>query len=641
MAISINGCFLLKKAENPIKNQPIIEQNQNISIQNNNSFFHPTSKLLKTYYIPFTSRVTNVYHGQLPEGLSDKVDNFEETHQNALFLGEGLFSKAYKLNGTNYVIKESLSTPAAKRVNGTFSQEASMLSSLPSSLKNTQKLVANVKTEKGNHYLLSTLVEGEKPEPPASLWKLSHFNSLFNNLFALDEANIYHGDLNRGNCLIDNKGNVNLLDYQYAEKFNINDSTANDSKFKFPAFMMPSNAQMFEMANLPFYITNLATTNQRNNIKDCFKTYLNSKSNYCGERAELLRYSKGNKDSIRYEQLQEYYYKNPSDDMINLQAEKLQVLYAFRQAFSMTDKNNALETNIISAVPCYLYTAACAKKFVDSAEKLKNRNTNDKKLNEFLDFEIKYGEYWKSKMLRELSGEDIHPSEEYGTFKWVVRNAKLDPHWKGGKVDPDDDLSQRFKTSSTKDFDTIKDVAVLITGKNNLKSKDSYTWGLYGVKEPIYNLDQKIREGAKNQVPNNSSYNRGIAKVNILKNNFIGSFNETFNALDQQRIIACVPASIRALHNAALLKKEADTLYEKSSSSPVYNYARMQKELADNAFNTLSELTPQLYKRAIDAIKGNDKNLEEALYYEKLNEFDMKNCPQYNTNKPLIFKNDL
>ena len=591
--------------------------------------------------VSFKSKVVQVLKGNISESLKDKVDVFEETHSNAQLLGSGLFARAYKFNDEDIVIKESMQTPEAKKANQNFEPEANALYKLPEDMGNTQKLIANVRTAKGNYYLLTTLIQGTKPVYPQTPWNIMHFQSLFRTLYLLDKSGIYHGDLNRGNCLITADNQANLLDYQWSESFDIRYQNYNDKKLKTPSFTTPSNAQMFEMANLPFYLANLINANKSSEAKQVFTNYLKAKSVYCKNRSNLLRMNNAPRESVEYESLQAELLSNPSKDVVKINALKLQVLYAFRQVFTITDKNNTENKhNIITTVPCYLYTAACAKKMEDSARKLKD-NSSDTKFRKLMDYEIQFAQYWKNKMMDELSGKEISSDGEYGAFKWILRNAKLDPHWKGNSIDPEDDLSFKFKNSARLQFGKIDDVAAVLTGDNLTKPKDSYVYGILDVKDDFYAIDNYIKN-ATNMKPNTNKYKNEILELKSLRENFIESFNKAFHATDQNRLIASIPAAIKALYNASLLKKEADKLYAKAGwlGSESY-YATKQKELADNACIHLENIAKKLYDRAVDAINGNSSYIEECIYYEQLNDFDVRDCPKYKQRKPLKFRNDL
>ena len=566
--------------------------------------------------INFSSKVKRVLLGNIDEKMKEKVDSFEETHENAKLLGQGLFAQAYLFPDSNIVIKESIPSEQARIANGNFLSEAINLSRLPEQLTNTQRLVADVETEKGNYYLLSTLVEGKKPDFSTVFWDKSSFKSLFSNMLELDKAGILHGDLNRGNCLLDN-GTVNLIDYQWADTFDIDNPDENDNKFKFPDFMMPANSQMFEMANLPYYFSRLNEDNPEFSLTDLFKTYLNEKSQYCKNRANYLRGNGASSEMIEYEQLQAKFLNNPTDEIVKLEAMKLQLLYAFRQSFSMVDKNNAGKHNIISSVSSYLYTALCGKSLANMAEQLKE-NSTDVQFRKFMDYEKRVGEYWKNKIIDELSGSKLSADGEYGTFKWVVRNAQLNPHWKNGKVDIDDDISDKFQSSMNKEFGSVNDISSVLSDKQT-ELKQGTLQISDDTKKKFDKANEVIGEFANKLPPRTVLYARNVRALNILSKNFTNSFYDSYYAMQQKDVLSCMSASIKALYNASVLKKEADNFYIKVDKS-LEPYAKEQMSLSGYSIHALYHIIQNLYKDIMEKIEEDDKDIN----YTNLNEFNVK-----------------
>jgi hypothetical protein len=446
----------------------------------------------------FTSKVAKIYNGQLPTGLDDKIDEFEETHDNAQKLGSGLFASAYLFNGTNYVIKESLPDEYSIRQNQDFFPESKALNLLPKDFKNSQQLVAHVQTEKDNYYLISTFVNGKARKYPEYPWNKTSFTELFKTLYTLDSYKIYHNDVNQSNCLVDDKNEVNMIDYQFAMEFSPFDSKNKDF-FKTPKFMMPANAQMFEMASLPWYLRSMNKTAPKSEVRNTFKTYLDAKSMYARRRAMYL-ISTGfseNTDAIEYEMLQSKYFKNPSDDIINLEAKKLQLMYSYRKTFSLTDPNSKPDKNVVLALPSYIATATAAKDLILQAKQMQNK-TSDKNLKKFLDYEIKFGEFWRKTMLEELG------TNSYGrTWSWIDRNVKLNPKHLTKRdltlncdeyidveidlpeTDPLDDISGRIDASEKYPFASIKNIAGMITENNEHKK--------------IYNINKDTRPEVQNK----------------------------------------------------------------------------------------------------------------------------------------------
>ena len=180
---------------------------------------------IRSYYnnINFTSKVKKVINGNVPESVQEQIDIFEETDcANAEKLGEGLFAEAYRINGTDIVIKRSKPKNATS-INGDFSQEAHALMNIPKDFQHAQRLIGNVETEYENFYLISTFMEGKIPDGDKIKWDRRSLSSILTSLAQLDTARVFHGDVSRCNCLITEDGEVNLLDFQYCDKFRLDD----------------------------------------------------------------------------------------------------------------------------------------------------------------------------------------------------------------------------------------------------------------------------------------------------------------------------------------------------------------------------------------------------------------------------------
>ena len=450
------------------------------------------SPITQNRFFNFGSKIKNVISGEVTEELAQKVDDFEETHKNAKMLGSGLFATAYILNGTNCVIKESLPTKLAKKQNDNFYPEAAALSRIPPSVVNTQKLIAHVLTQKGNFYLLSTFAEGAPASYPKHPWNKNSFDGLFETLFSLDKAGIYHNDINEANCLIDKNHKASTIDYQFARRFS-NVDMDNYRRLKTPRIMAPANAQMFEMASLPWYIKSMSKTAPKKEVRNLFKSYLESKSQYAKQRALYLRQDPNCKEKARYELLQAKYLENPTDEMIDLQAKKLQIMYSFRKTFSITDPNNNQDKNIASAIQSYIYTIAAAKDMENYANYLASK-TYDLNLKEFLALEATFARFWCETMEADLGLEYSD-----GVYPWLQRNAELnlkhdirvveeyDDYWGPSTytvdhgISEEEDLSSNFEAAEHILPETIDDIAGLI-----IEDKTGQT-------SPVLNKKKKLK----------------------------------------------------------------------------------------------------------------------------------------------------
>jgi len=522
----------------------------------------------------FKSKVKQIHQGNIDESVCDKIDNFEETKSNARLLGEGLYAKVYLLNGTKYAIKETLKDKSSKKANGDFSNEANALNMIPDSIAHSQKFVARVETMKNNYYLLSTYKAGLPPKYPDNPWDRSSFRSLFNVLFALDKAGIYHNDLNESNCLIEPNKNVNVIDYQFAQRFSIDNSNENAEEFKTPKFMMLSNAQMFESASLGFYLNKLSEHVSKNELRQLFKTYLEEKSIYSSNRAEYLKDTVYNSEKEEYETLQAKYLKNPSDNMVDLQALKLQILYSFRKAFSMADVNLSSKNNIASAVSGYLITANHAKNMIEKAQDMK-KHTLDRNLKKYLDYEIKYAKFWQDKML-----EEVKPNGD-NTYSWVERNSRRDPRtekkfiseyddyygWDERVIDiipENENLEDKFRQAEDLQFGKIDDISSLILKSNPNRSKLSFS-----VDSTVSKIDDsgsKLKKQKEDYDINNLDNEIQARDFLFRKAQYFNYLNNILKAVDKRRYNSAICNGFMAKYISSLARLEYLRLPSKYTS---------------------------------------------------------------------------
>lgn len=567
----------------------------------------------------FKSRVKKVHGGTLPDGLADKIDAFEETHKNATELGSGLFATAYLLNDTNYVIKETLQDDYAREQNRDFFPEAKALASLPEYFDNTQKLVAHVQTEKNNYYLISTLVNGTETKYPEKPWTFKSLNGLLDTLYQLDVAGIYHNDVNQANCLVDNKGRVGTIDYQFAQNFSVDCDSTNSEEFKTPPFMMPSNAQMFEMASLSWYFRTMGKMASREELRESFKNYLEAKSIYAKQRGTYLKGLSGYSEKAEYEMLQARYYKNPTDDMIDLQAKKLQIMYSFRKTFSIIDPNGKPDKNIVSALPSYICTAAFAKDMIDKAKQMK-ANTSDPLLKKFMDYEIKFGEYWRDEMIDELSA-----NSDSGVWGWVERNAALSPKREGYMeydenkhtysyifgIPKGEDLSEKFRASENLGFGAIEDIGSMISRPNTVSVRpidknNGYVQDINDISEQL--ARQMALDKTSTTAP---KIDAKMIDYEVLKQKFIEQSKKAILASRNNNYNAAIPNAMMAQYYGSLAQKAL------MGCSVNQDFIDSQKKILGIRHN--SRIAALSAKLLIDHIKSQGR--EKAL--ENINVFDV------------------
>lgn len=529
----------------------------------------------------FSSKVVEVGYGAISEELKDKVDKFEETKRaNAQKLGQGLTAEAYRLHGTNCVIK--VSKNGYKEANGDFSQEAISLSKVPRGFKNAQKLIANVKTEKNNWYLISTFVNGKIPNGKETKWNKESFASLMENLANLDCAHIYHGDVSKCNCLIDENNTVNFLDFQYAEKFQCKteqDHTYNAEKYKVPYFIAPSNLQMFEESNLAKYLTEI----EPKEAKKLYKEYLKEKANYHKARAKHFKKENVRREIIEYDSLMAKYLKNPTDSLINLSAQKLQILHAHRSLSSSLNGN----ANLMSAVSHYLYIIEKANQMAKESKELAN-SCNDMELKKLYSYFSEDALFWRGILKDELFGR-------FGkscVYDWVLRNTKNEPI-------NSDDSAYFMKTKNLK-HNNIENVYEIIYDKSYVnfgfeqEKDDEITQG-------INNIYSNIRSSQNYCVFVNSPAYPLLKDYHTQKTEVLSSLKQAREQYKDDKNYESMFYLFNALNKITDLKNHATWLMGNygldwnqreqllQETQSLNNHCRELTELTGKAFGKLSE----------------------------------------------------
>ncbi len=412
---------------------------------------------IRSYYnnINFTSKVKKVINGNVPESVQEQIDIFEETDcANAEKLGEGLFAEAYRINGTDIVIKRSKPKNATS-INGDFSQEAHALMNIPKDFQHAQRLIGNVETEYENFYLISTFMEGKIPDGDKIKWDRRSLSSILTSLAQLDTARVFHGDVSRCNCLITEDSEVNLLDFQYCDKFRLDDDydhAQNAKRYKVPYFIAPSNAKMFEESNFATYLTTIKPSE----AESLFVTYLEEKSKYHKTRAIEFQKQGVRPEIVEYDTLMAKYLEHPSKEMVELQAKKLQILLTQRYILSAMDTRKQEDLfNIMSAPVYYLQAIEECNDVAKFAEEMSSK-TNDPDLKKLLYYEYKNAIFWRSMMKNELDGRH----ENSSAFEWILRNAKQAPR------DMGDNIQSTFNKTGLLAHKDLPDVLTPATGSD-------------------------------------------------------------------------------------------------------------------------------------------------------------------------------
>lgn len=320
--------------------------------------------------------------------IVSETEKFINAKKGARSLGKGLFAEVFELLGlSGVVLKSSFGSDD-------FSQEANSMINAPDELRSSQKFVARLRDDNtGKYYLLSTKVNGDAADFRRNPWTKNSLRNLFNSMFEMDKKGFYHGDLNNGNIRLDSNGNVGFIDYQFAE----NTSSVFNEKEKMilPDFIPVENSQMFEMAGIPYYLRDIGNSSK---AKSFLKTYLEAKSEYHKKRADFFSgaysyYSSTKQQAIDFEKAQAEVFKNPTDDVLKLEAQKIQFLNSFREAYKHIDAN-IVNKNIIPAGSAYLNTLSNIQAFRQEVARQQARTSSGTYKYDYLKGLEAYGDFW-------------------------------------------------------------------------------------------------------------------------------------------------------------------------------------------------------------------------------------------------------
>ena len=328
----------------------------------------------------------------MEKNLLSEMDIFVKNKINSRHIGSGLFANAYSLKKIPDIV---IKVPKQR---DSFEQEAGILKKLPAALAASQQFIARIADNLGNKYLISTKVNGEAPDPECNPWSALSLKSLFKNLFELDKAGIYHGDLNNGNLKIEQNGNVNFLDFQWGTQVAKSDFFSSKPTQCLPPFIQVQNSQMFEMAEIPYYV---ARSSNSASAKRFLKEYLNQKAFYHNNRLEnindLINNSSYYFNSYTVEKAKKFecahrdMYRSLDNDTVKIEALKINFLSAFREAYKYLDPNTP-EKNIIPAGSSYLYTLNSIQALRKEISDMKNSAYGTKL--EYLNSMEDYADYW-------------------------------------------------------------------------------------------------------------------------------------------------------------------------------------------------------------------------------------------------------
>ena len=352
----------------------------------------------------------------LKNQVYNELSKFDSGADNVSLLGEGKFGSAYRFKNSqlrNVVIKKS-----KKEYKDNYELEYKNLVQVPNDKIGGQTAIArayNPSTKE--YYMLSTMAEG-KEISNFNRYTDNHLKSLFNKMFELDKVGIYHGDLNGKNILLTKSGDINFIDYQWAQivpKGNFFDEVKT-KMLLLPVSHFPENAQMFEMATMPYYLESIGSQSDKEQF---LKFYFKNKAEYHAKRCQYIKKITQNwpyfselsqiRDAIASEQAKAKVYRNIPDSILKLELKKFQFLSDYRDAFGHVDPH-IFERNILASTSSYLCSISAVQDFrKEIAKQLSTCVDSDMKA--YLKAQQTYGDYWYDS-LRTFSSD---------TFDYVMR----------------------------------------------------------------------------------------------------------------------------------------------------------------------------------------------------------------------------
>lgn len=518
----------------------------------------------------------NYKYNYIRSKLEQQTEKFFKNRGSVTKIGEGVGGETFRFKDwdlNNFVIKTTKSG-----YSDDYKKEYDNLMQIPTDRIGGQEAIARVYDSSGKYGLISTLVSG-KPASLTNRYNDELLKNLFEKMFELDKAGIYHGDLNGNNILLNSSGKVNFIDYQWTQivpQINFYDSEK-VIKMLLPKSVFPENAQMFEMASLPYYIDKLWTSYEKESF---LKNYLKAKAEYHNSRAKYIaklepNWYSGEKHLIRKSLIEEEaktkIYRQPSDTVLKLELKKLQFLSDYRDAYSHVD-SNLPDRNIIPSSSAYLCAISAVQDFRrDVARELRFCTNSD--MREYLNSLETYGEYWYSNLKNYTSD----------TFDYVMRALLNKPNFEEDRhrfyinernpreISPNRDIlkdvSPKYRTQFDRNFDVPINIQYKISGIYDDAAKSLSN---------TLNFDTK----SQHQIDKVRSVSKESKK-----------FNDNLSYLDLLNISQVGVLKIREFNSYV---KHHLTSYTASSTlnNLLYKSSEFTKELFSTIFNGLKQELP-------------------------------------------------
>ncbi len=225
------------------------------------------------------------------------------------------------------------------------------------------------KTQDGGHVKsIRYETKGDIADVNENPIRYKHLRNLFDNLYYLDRAGIFHNDLDKSHVFFAKDGGVEFDCFKYSVDFKKypNKLTGNDGSIRTPEFMFPSNEDTFKEHCLSEYVNRLDDNKKYYFVKE----YLMMRHDYHCRRGDLLvsRHFPLKNRAVQYEDIQAEVFFNPSNHVVNYEIKKLECYGLKRKAFTEWDEGGGAcghEINPQRRFNAILLNLDCIDAFMD------------------------------------------------------------------------------------------------------------------------------------------------------------------------------------------------------------------------------------------------------------------------------------
>jgi len=149
----------------------------------------------------------NYKYNYVRSKLEQQTEYFFRNRGNVTKIGEGVGGETFRFKDwdlNKFVIKTTKSG-----YSDDYKNEYDNLMKIPIDKIGGQEAIARVYDSSGRYGLISTLANG-RPASLTNRYNDELLKNLFEKMFELDKAGIYHGDLNGNNILLNSSGKVKV-----------------------------------------------------------------------------------------------------------------------------------------------------------------------------------------------------------------------------------------------------------------------------------------------------------------------------------------------------------------------------------------------------------------------------------------------